>query len=371
MWRIILIILTVLIIIAGGVFAWTYVNTDIPELVIDDSLSKAEQVKVVDQWLEDLQASRKFNGQVLIAKGGNTSIMKAYGFMDHTKEDRLTTQSSMRLASVTKQFTCTGIMLLAKEGLLSYDDDVQTIWPQFPYDGVTIRHLMTHTSGVPDMYMDKAESLKDIYGDTLSISDVRDMVIAYSQDPDYLPGAKESYNNTAYVLLAAIIQSKSGLSYEDYLQANLFAPLQMQHTRVWNLLSDTPGFEGKAADISSTGKIDLSPTWIDGVAGDGAIFSCVEDFLIWDQFWYSDELLTQEEKQEAFQSYILNDGTSTDYGFGWVVQGDHVMWHNGGWLGARTMIARNTETKRLLVVLDNSSNPMLDDIVRELKKFEP
>ena len=162
----------------------------------------------------------------------------------------------------------------------------------------------------------------------------------------------------------------SGQSFEAYMQEHLFTPLGMKNTRVWNLLSSTSTFPNKTNGIRKLGKPrPVSVSWLDGVAGDGAVFCSLEDFLIWDQFWYGNDLISADNLSEAFKQPTLVGGERSDYGFGWVLA-DKVVWHNGAWLAARTIITRNTAKKTCMVFLDNSTNLSFDLIAEELKQLK-
>ena len=216
--------------------------------------------------------------------------------------------------------------------------------------------------------MDLAEKNKDRIGDVLSIQEVVDLVVSNPTTPNAKPLEQYAYSNTGYVLLAGIIEIISQQSFEDFMRLELFEPLGMKNTRVWNLLSEDTTFENKTSSFNAFWKKPLQPGFIDGVAGDGAVFSSLEDFLIWDQFWYSNNLISAATLQEAFKAPTLANGKTSNYGFGWILQGD-VVWHNGGWLGARTFFSRNTKNKTCLVLLDNSANASSGAILKELSKL--
>ncbi|MEL7163293.1 MAG: serine hydrolase domain-containing protein, partial [Bacteroidota bacterium] len=182
------------------------------------------------------------------------------------------------------------------------------------------------------------------------------------------PGTAFAYSNTNYVLLAGIIEATSGKSFEAFLREELFTPLEMPNTRVWNLVSGEKTFPNKTGGFGRfAGRIKvLKPDFLDGVAGDGAVFSSIEDFLIWDRFWTGNELISDDLLQQAFVPGQLQGNETSKYGFGWALEeGYH--WHNGSWLGAMTHIARNPERGTLLVILDNSQNIRLGDIAREVE----
>lgn len=352
----------------GGFLAYRYV-ADIPELVIEENASAKEKMDALDDWLQLLFEKKKFNGGVLIAKEGQAEFIKTYGYTDFTQKERLTNQSSFRLASLSKQFTCTGIMLLEQKGLLNFDDLVSKHLKGFPYEGVTIRHLMNHTSGIPDSYMSLAPKHRDEIGDILTIDEVVSLIEKYPGKIEEPPLEQYAYNNTAYVLLAGIVENVSGLTFENFLQLELFDPLGMKNSRVWNLVSADETFENKTSSFMMLGGKELKPDFLDGIAGDGAVFSSLEDFLIWDDFWYNSPILSDKNRVEAFKSPTLNDGTVSNYGFGWGISKDgKSVSHTGSWLGARTYIGRDTDKKTMLVILDNGLNVNIEAIGKQIAK---
>ena len=367
--KVFLYILAGTVLLMGAFFAWFFLFfLKTPELVIPEGASTEERITQIDSWLEELQGSHKFNGAVLLAKEGEALLAKGYGYTDHRMETPLTAHSSFRLASVSKQFTAVGIMLLKEKGAIAFDDPVVSILSDFPYPDVNIRHLLNQTSGVPDIYMELAEKHKEDIP-LLTNELATQLVIQAQREAVFSPNERYQYSNTNYILLARIIEILSEESFEDFMKKELFEPLGLSHTRVWNLLSADSTFEGKTSDFQNfAGRTkELRPSYIDGVAGDGAVFSSVSDMLLWDQFWYGNDLLSEETLEEARGEPQLSSGKSSDYGFGWVVTQDG-MWHNGAWLGANTLIVRNTDNHTCLVILDNSSNLFFDKISEELRR---
>lgn len=330
-----------------------------------------KKIKAVDDWLHEQHKAGAFNGAVLIAQKGKPLLMKGYGYTNHQRNIKLTPQSSFRLASVSKQFTAAGIMRLHEKGLLRYDAPLSTYFKNFPYPKATVRQLLTHTSGIPDVYMREADRHDDIVGDVLSVQEVVKLLqTAPHKDKARVPKERFKYSNTGYVLLTAIIEKVSGQSFEAYMQKELFKPLKMKNTRVWNLLSAEKMFKNKTTGFGyRRGKyFPQEPSFLDGVAGDGAVFSSVEDFLIWDQFWYKNPLISTKNLQEAFKPVKLNNGSMSNYGFGWGIESATRVAHNGSWLGARTAIVRDTKAKICLVLLDNSTNPKLGKLMDKIEQ---
>ncbi|MEP0265816.1 serine hydrolase domain-containing protein [Dokdonia sp.] len=354
----------IIIVLLAGVLLWgalqlmVSIKTSVPDLELTTAISSEDGIASLDQWLSTLASEDSFNGGVLITKEGTPIFKKAYGYTDHLRTTRLSSTSSFRLASVSKQFTAFGIMLLENKGLLDYDAPVTTYIPTFPYKDVTVRHLLNMTSGIPDGYLQLADQHKLTVGNVLSIQEAVSLLCTYPSKAA-LPNSWFNYSNSNYILLAGIIENVSGQSFEVYMQQAIFDPLEMKNARVWNLFSKDKTFPNKTLGFEKQGDvyIPMYPTFIDGVSGDGGIFSSLDDFVIWDQALYNNSLLSQEKLKEAFTTPTLTDGTVSDYGFGWSL-GDEVMQHSGGWLAARTFIYRNTKTKTCLVILDNSANTL-------------
>ncbi|WP_448563998.1 serine hydrolase domain-containing protein [Thalassotalea ganghwensis] len=348
-------ILIGLAIIACGVLYHIYTWLQVDPIAVDSDASETERIAALDSWLEKLFDKYKFNGGVLIIRNGKVLLSKTCGFTDQFATQQLNEHSAFQLASVSKQFTAAGVLRLAEKGLLRLDDPIAVHIDGFNFKKVTIRHLLNQTSGIPDEYMKLAKQHRKGTGAVLTNSMVVELIKRYSK-LTYQPGDIMEYSNTNYVLLAAIVEAVSGMSFEKFMSEEVFKPLGMNDTRVWNLLSGERS-SNQACDFLLLFKKRLAHKipWIDGVTGDGAVFCSLNDFVIWDQFWYGNSLISDALLQEAFKRPFLNDRTQSDYGFGWFLA-PKCHWHTGGWLGSNTYIARYPESRSAVIVLDNSSN---------------
>lgn len=195
----------------------TKTDAKVTELILSEELDQKEQLSEVDDWLEQLHQQGNFNGGVLIIKNDSVLFKKTYGYTDFTRQKKLTSNSAFRLASVSKQFTATGIMLLKEQGKLDFDDAVTKYLPELKYDKATVRSLMTHTSGIPDAYMGFPDQYKDEIGSELEISEVVTLLAKADLPFASEPNSTFKYSNTGYVLLAAIIERVSGVSFEEFM----------------------------------------------------------------------------------------------------------------------------------------------------------
>lgn len=342
----------------------------VPKLNMSNSTSGAKLISEIDDWFAELQKQNKFNGVVLLRKNGKTKLSKGYGFRDHKKVDKLSPSSSLRIASMSKQFTAVGIIILKEEKKLNYNDSIKKYLPSIPYSNVTIRHLLNQTSGIPDIYIDLAKRNKDSF-EILDNKIAIDLLIKENKEPLFKPNDQFQYSNTNYIILARIIEIITNSTFEEFMKTKLFQPLGMVDSRIWNLYSDDKSFNRQAEDmelVKGTFK-KIEPDYIDGVAGDGAVFTSINDLEIWDDFWYGKRFLNQVALKEAFTKNILNDGKNSPYGFGWMLTANG-MWHDGGWLGARSMLIRNVKQKICIAIIDNCSNIYFDKILDEIEKID-
>jgi CubicO group peptidase (beta-lactamase class C family) len=324
----------------------------VPDLEVSRDDPEASQK--LENWLDALHAGRisKFNGTVLVRRGEDVLIRKAYGT---DGQDRpLNMETPLRLASVSKQFTAVGVLTLVQAGRVDLEAPISDYFPNCPFTA-SVGSLLNNTSGIPDDIYHLAET--DVL---LTLEGVETLMCS----GDIQQGDREFvYSNTGYLLAARLIERVTGQSFEAYMQAAVFDPLEMKNSRVWNLVSTEPFPDrGTGFQMSRKGKRAHEVTLLDGVAGDGGVFSTVTDLENWDRFWSDDRLLSKDLKQLA-----LAPGENK-YGFGWVRDGD-LAWHNGSWLGARTYYSRNLRTGDLVILLENGSSPVVDNIANKIEMF--
>jgi len=391
-----LIILLLIIISLVGVSKYRNKQAALPliePLNIPRSASIQVKLASIDQWLLKLSKDKKFNGAILVSKDNEPDLIKTYGYQDLQKETPLTLQSSFRLGSVSKQFTAMAIMILQKQGRLEYDDPVQKYLPTFPYNDVSIRHLLTHTSGVADymglalkeyfslftkigfylnqsmvnlFYNGESSEYKDHYT-VLTSKDVLRMVGKYSSKRLFLSGDKYLYSNTGYVILSLIVETISEKSFETFLNEEIFYPLEMKNSSFWNLFTKQGKLSNRVQGTNGNRLNDYS--WLDGVSGDGSVFLSIEDFLKWDKAIKNNSLISQSEFDEALNPFISSKGDTTYYGFGWSLsENGNSISHGGSWLGAVTYIYRNLLTNSMFVLLESSTSKYSYEIRKEIQR---
>jgi N-acyl-D-aspartate/D-glutamate deacylase/CubicO group peptidase (beta-lactamase class C family) len=329
-----------------------------------------EKVKAVDSVLTYLHERQLFNGTVLLAEKGKVIYKKAFG-ISGPQGKPLTTTSSFNLASVSKQFYAMMIMMLKEENKLSYDDPVIKFLPEFPYPGVTLRHLMNHTSGLPEYFSiaDRDMNLMD----TLTNESMLQL-LARKKPPLVFPtGDRFSYCNTNYTTLASVIEKVSGMSCDKFFAARIAKPLGMANSFIYDLtMKSYPPSRVWGFSISGGKPVLNDLIAIDGIVGDGNVYSTVEDLLKWDQALYGEKLVKQSTFRDAVTPARLNNGKESNYGFGWKIEeAEKEYSHSGGWVGFRTFIDRRVAAKQTFIILDNAANFWGISIVNKILHDKP
>jgi CubicO group peptidase (beta-lactamase class C family) len=334
-------------------------------------MSLDEKLEQLAKWLAGMHARDSFNGSVLIAKDGAVLFEKHHGFADVAGTVPLSGQSSFALASVSKQFTAMGIMLLAQAGKLSLGDTLARHIPELAdFSGVTIRHLLHHTAGVPD-YLDMAEKFWGTER-TLTNSDVIGLLTRHRPPPYFAPGSRFEYSNTGYVLAGEIISRVSGVPFPEFMADAIFHPLGMNDSAAFNFASQECPLRARAFGVRRELQARLAAdlNYLDGVFGDAGIYASAEDLVRWDAALRDGALIPTTVYAEAYNSGELNNGTKTGYGFGWEIDPPDVVWHWGELQGFTAYLRRDLGRNTLLVLLSNMGpSAWLEPLSAELTEF--
>ncbi len=308
----------------------------------------------IDALLAEYAGPAVPGASVIVIRDGRVILRRAYGMADLGRRVAATPETDYRLASVSKQFTAMAIMLLARDEKVRYDQPVREILPELPAaaQGVTVRHLLNHTSGLPDY--------EDLIPDsqTVQVSDRDVLALLARTDTLYFPpGSAYRYSNSGYVLLGLIIERVCGVPFPAFLQARIFAPLGMTASVAHIDGADTvphraygyspgppPGFTPTDQSVTSA------------TLGDGGIYTNVDDLVRWDQALYGDGLVDTATLMLATTPPVLPGGAETQYGFGWFVDSyrNERRWrHTGETSGFRNAIQRFPDRRFTVIVLTN------------------
>lgn len=303
-----------------------------------------------DAYLAERASTEGFSGVVLIDKKGEVLLKKGYGMADFELKSRMTPENVFRIASLTKTFTATGILLLYEKDRLSLQDPICRYISPCPaaWASVTIHQLLTHTSGIPDLFGELGQKpVKETAGAVEQL--VRKIAEqSGSGAPEQPAGQVYSYSNFNYVLLGYILEKISGQYWEEFLAKHVFEPLGMSHTRyddVWAVVEGRArGYKRKSALLKNTQYDDHS------AYAAGGLRSTVDDLRTFYEAYFSGQILTPETLKKALQPYVGN------YGYGWQVTeffGRRVYDHTGGISGFATHVAYYPNEDLLIIVLSN------------------
>lgn len=331
----------------------------------------------INKILKDLRANQKaqqldtlfknkakfagFNGCVLVAQKGQIIYKNSFGYSNFKTKDSLKINSAFQLASVSKTFTATAILMLMDEGKLTLKDNVQKFFPKFPYQGITIDLLLSHRSGLfnyiycCEKYCDKPNQYNKGVFDNAAMMDI---IINNKCDVYAQPNKKFEYCNTNYAILASIVEQASGQSFADYVEQHIFKPLGMNNSWVHNPKGSVV-HKNKTVGHKASGYFE-DDTYADDVVGDKGIYSTVEDMLKWDQSFYGEALLKKETKEMAFKGYSNEHKGKRNYGYGWRLTDDgknpKIIYHNGWWHGYNSLFFRRPADQTTVIVLGNKYN---------------
>lgn len=312
---------------------------------------------------------KQFNGVIAIAENNKITYKQAWGIAN-PDQDPLKTTDIFNLASVGKQFTALCIMMLYEDEALDYDDAISDYIEEFQdthYQNITIRHLLQHTSGLPD-YEELLEEHWEDEDEIVGNDDIIELFAEHQPELLFKPNKKYDYCNTGYAFLASIVERVSEQTFEDFLQERIFKPLNMKHSFGYRLSDEAPphktviGFERDGNDYSEN-----HSNYVDGIIGDGNIFSNVDDLIKYHAALFTDKLVSQETLEQAYTPTELSNGKLYYYGFGWdLFESGTFVSHTGSWLGFKTYFLRDLDSQQAYIALDNSTNENLYDQVDEI-----
>jgi CubicO group peptidase (beta-lactamase class C family) len=332
-----------------------------PGLAQTSAPSSHELASKVEEYMAARVKRDHFSGSVLIAKGGKVLFSQGYGMANLEHDVPNTPQTKFRLGSITKQFTAMAILILQERGKLSVQDKIKKYLPDAPkaWDEITIHHLLTHSSGIPN-YTESFEFLR-----TLPVRvTLKELIAKFKDKPlDFKPGEKFKYSNSGYVLLGQIIENVSGQNYPSFMNEVIFGPLKMKDTGYDNATAiikhRASGYSRRLGIVlTNCDYVDMS---IPHAAG--ALYSTVEDLLKWDEALYTERLVSRKSIEAMFKPF------KGDYGYGWIIDtrlGQTRHAHGGGIMGFVTMIERYPAEKLLVVALSNLENSPIGTIGNDL-----
>lgn len=316
--------------------------------------------KRIDAFMQQLHRKYGFNGNVLVAKKGKILYQNAIGWADYLHRDSLKINSVFELASVSKPFTATAILMLKDDGKLRLEQDVREFYPNFPYKGITIRMLLTHRSGMMN-YVYFTDGIWKEKRKGMSNTDVMNLIAQYKPSPYNKPDKSFHYNNSNYMVLGAIIEKVTGKPYAEFMKERIFKPCGMKRTAVYSKVV----YDKIPVDVVGHDRIwrrSVAQNFLDGPVGDKGIYSTVQDLYLFDRAMRRGKLLKKQSLDSAYAPHNEMVRGHFNYGYGWRMfqaKDQKVVYHTGWWHGFRHIYLRDIKNDITIVLLSNITNGSL------------
>ncbi len=300
-----------------------------------------------DEYIHAWMKINRFSGAILLARDGKVLVNKGYGLASYEHEVPITSKTKFRIGSLTKSFTATAIMMLQEQGKLNVSDPLSKYIPDYPDgDKIHLVHLLTHTSGIPDhTKLPGFNTNRRVYP-----SEITETIATFKDLPlEFAPGERFSYSSSGYILLGYVIEQVTGMSYGDFIEEHIFAPLGMEDS---GFEHDGQVIPGMASGYDYHGDTVVKAAYrnIANAHASGALYSTIEDLYRWDRALYTERLLSKASLEQMFTPYKDN------YGYGWGIVdlfGHHMMAHNGDTEGFKSNLSRFPDDNVCIIILSN------------------
>jgi CubicO group peptidase (beta-lactamase class C family) len=347
--------------------------------IFNSTAAQTREQKSIDSLTNLFIKNSCFNGDMLVTVDNKPIYERAVGYRDSQTKEKLVHNSIFNIGSISKPFTSVAILQLQEKKLLTIEDNVKKHIPEFPYDSICIKHLLSHTSGLKG-------NMEDIDGVDLSKSITNDSIVSilirYKPGLIFLPGSDWGYSNLGYDLLAVIIERVAKIKFADYMRQNIFIPAGMNRSFIpgsKNVTDWLPAslsktellvphmFESIAScEVTAAGSIPDYSLRNDYFTGSSNMYSTVTDLMKFDAALRNNRILSNRSQELAYTPFVLTGGdTAKDmrapipsyYGLGWFISidksRDRIIWHKGRSLGSRSVYLRNPAKKQTVAVTDN------------------
>ena len=348
---------------------WPAVNVDSIFIDLDKPVLEKKRAQV-DKVFTNLKKKTSFNGTILFAEKGRIILEKSYGVSNlRTRKGELNVNDVYQLSSVSKMFTAEAVMILKTRGLLDYDADIKTYIPEFPYDGITTRMLLTHRSGL-SRYETLADNNWPDKRKPFTNDDMIEYYVKYKPDPYFRPDNGFHYCNVNYALLASIVERVSGKRFVDFMREDLFDVVGMRDSYIYDMPTDTavslylPGCV-QGYYIGRRRPRQAQNEYLNGVKGDKIMFSNVEDMYRFKLAVDYGLLVPDTIQAEAFVPGSPKYSKRKDnYGFGWRISRKYpdCYYHYGWWKGYRSFFLIDKANDRTIIVLTNTDKGPSSDV---------
>lgn len=309
----------------------------------------------IDAFVEmEMQREKVPGAAIAVIRKGDVLVAKGYGLANVELRVPVSVDTIFQSGSVGKQFTAAALMLMVEGGKVSLDDPIVKYFTDAPpnWRDIRVRHLLTHTSGIPNFGRADIDWKRNYSEDEL-------LKIAERLPLEFQPGSRWRYSNTGYELLGFLIHKVSGKFYGDILRDRIFAPLGMKTARI---ISEEDIVPNRAAGYRLVGGEIKNQEWVAPSANstaEGSLYLSMRDFMAWENGLRAGAVLSPQSWLQVYTPVRLNSGKTYPYGFGWMVgeiAGQRWLHHSGSWQGFKTDISRYIGDDLAVLVLTNSAN---------------
>jgi len=340
-------------------------------IILTRSAAQRVNEQQIDSLLKTIYKTDAPGISISIMQNGNLAFKNSFGIADLATKTGLNSKTNFNIGSLTKQFTAFAILQLAENKKLLLDDHLDKFFPGLSKKVaaiVTVRELLTHSSGIIDHYeLADTKNLKHAH-----VQDVLN-AIQNTDSTYFTPGSLFRYSNTAYCLLSLIIEKVSGMSYAEYLRKNIFIPLGMKKTIVWNekekIENEATGYEFDSA-TNSFKRSGASENIFFSTEGDGGIYTSVDDYLKWFTALQSGKIFPKEMiRQARSPQFPIDKEKHLSYGFGWFIDessGPRKVYHSGSNGGFRAYSFSIPEKNFLILIFSNRDDVELEKLVKQI-----
>lgn len=321
------------------------------------------------KYMDNYSKKNEFSGTILITKDDEVLLNKGYGIADYNKRLQNKPQTIFEIASLTKQFTAAGILMLQEEKLLDVYDTLDKYIPDYPNgNNITIYNLLTHTSGIPE-YLDYADS---IYTENRNLKyDPNELIDLFKNEPfNFNASTSFEYSNSNYILLGYIIEKVSNMSYEDFIKNNIIVPLNLTSTGFLNSETNSKNKSIGYYFINKYSNEHPEAPKTEGLMSyaAGEIYSNSQDLQKWESALFSEKIISKESLNQMLTPYLNN------YGYGWFIyenaDGDKVAYHSGNLPGYSSFVEKNLNKNYLIIILCNENiDNAVDNISTQLSEI--
>jgi CubicO group peptidase (beta-lactamase class C family) len=327
----------------------------------------------VDSLLKTIYKKDEPGASMAILQNGKPVLKYNYGLVNTETKENTASTTNFNIGSLTKQFTAAAILQLSERKKLSLSDKIAKFFPDLSKkvaESITIQQLLTHSSGIIDHYAYADKNLKHAHNADVYAA-IKNIDSTY-----FSPGHNYRYSNTAYCLLALVIEKLSGMSYSAYMKKNIFRPLGMVHTTIWNeketIAEEATGYEYDSAS-GSFKKSGPQENVFFSTEGDGGVDTSIDDYLTWFAALQSGKILSAAKIKDARSAqFPINKQKSLSYGYGWFINessSPYKVYHSGSNGGFRTFSFSIPEENFLIVIFSNRTGIDLEQLVLEIDKI--